>query len=56
MAPGDMHKTALVTPDRQYEFTWMLFRMVNSGATLARGLRKILEGMPGVGVTCILTI
>ena len=23
--------------------------MVNSGATLVRGLRKILEGMPGVG-------
>ena len=27
----------------------MPFGMVNSGATLVRGLRKILEGMPGVG-------
>ena len=26
----------------------MPFGMVNSGATLVRGLRKILEGMPGV--------
>ena len=33
----------------QYEFTRMPFGMVNSGATLVRGLRKILEGMPGVG-------
>ena len=49
VAPEDVHKTAFVTPDGQYEFTRMLFRMVNSGATLVRGLRKILEGMPGVG-------
>ena len=27
----------------------MPFGMVNSGTTLVRGLRKILEGMPGVG-------
>ena len=47
MAPEDVHKTAFVTPDGQYEFTRMPFSMVNSGATL--GLRKILEGMPGVG-------
>ena len=49
MAPEDVHKTAFVTPDGQYEFTRMPFSMVNSGATLVRGLRKILEGMPGVG-------
>ena len=49
VAPEDVHKTAFVTPDGQYEFTRMLFGMVNSGATLVRGLRKILEGMPGVG-------
>ena len=29
-----------VTPDGQYEFTRMPFGMVNSGATLVRGLRK----------------
>ena len=49
VAPEDVHKTAFVTPDRQYEFTRMPFGRVNSGATLVRGLRKILEGMPGVG-------
>ena len=48
-APEDGHKTAFVTPDGQYEFTRMPFGMVNSGATLVRGLRKILEGMPGTG-------
>ena len=49
VAPEDMHKTAFVTPDGQYEFTGMPFGMVNSGATLVRGLRKILEGMSRVG-------
>ena len=49
VAPEDVHKTAFVTPGGQYEFTRMPFGMVNSGATLVRGLRKILEGMPGVG-------
>ena len=49
VAPEDVHKTAFVTPDMQYEFTRMPFGMVNSGATLVRGLRKILEGMPEVG-------
>ena len=44
-----MHKTAFVIPDRQYEFLRMLFGMVNSGATLVRGLRMVLEGMPQVG-------
>ena len=48
--PEDVHKTAFVTPDGQYEFTRMPFGMVNSGATLVRGLRKILDGMPRVGV------
>ena len=48
VAPEDVHKTAFLTPDGQYEFTRMSFGMVNSGATLVRGLGKILEGMPGV--------
>ena len=47
--PEEVHKTAFVTPDGQYQFTRMHFGMVNSGATLVRGLKKILEGMPGVG-------
>ena len=48
MAPEDVHRTAFVTPNGQFEFTRMPFGMVNSGATLVRGLRKILEGIPGV--------
>ena len=50
VAPEVMHKTAFVTPDGQYEFTRMPFGMVNSDATLVRGLWKILEGMPGVRI------
>ena len=49
VAPEDVHKTIFVTPYGQYEFTRMPFDVVNSGATLVRGLSKILEGMPGVG-------
>ena len=49
MAPENVHKTAFVTPNGQYEFMKLLFSMVNSGATLVRELRKILEGIPGVG-------
>ena len=48
VTPEDVHKTAFMTPDGQYEFTRMSFGMVNSDATLVRGLRKILEGMPRV--------
>ena len=48
VAPEDVHKRAFMTPDGQYEFMRMLFGMVNSGATLVRGLWKIFEGMPGV--------
>ena len=52
VAPEDVHKTAFVTPDGQYEYKDAYkdaVGMVNSGATLVRALRKILEGMPGVG-------
>ena len=49
LGPKDMTKTAFVIPDGQYKFTRMSFGMANSGATLVTGLRKILEGMPGVG-------
>ena len=48
VAPKDVHRTAFVTPDGQYKFMRMPFSLVNSGATLVRGLGKILEGMPGV--------
>ena len=40
VAPEDVHKTAFITPDGQYEFTRMPFGMVNSGTTLVRELRK----------------
>ena len=48
MAPDDIHKTALSTPDGVYEFLWMPFGMVNSGATLTRAIRKLLRGMENV--------
>ena len=34
VAPEDAYKTAFVTSDGQYEFSQMLFGMVNSGDTL----------------------
>ena len=48
VTPEDVHKTTFMTPDGHYEFMRMPFGMVNSGATLVRGLWKILEGMPVV--------
>ena len=44
-----MYKTAFVTPDGQYKFLQMPFGMVNSGATLILGLKKVLEELSGVG-------
>lgn len=43
----DVEKTAFVTPDGHYEFLKMPFGMVNSGATLVRGMRQMLEGLDG---------
>ena len=44
----DIFKTAFVTPDGHYEFIKMPFGMVNSGATLVRGMRKLLGDLEGV--------
>lgn len=44
----DIPKTAFVTPDGHYEFIKMPFGMVNSGATLVRGMRKLLGDLKGV--------
>ena len=44
----DISKTAFVTPDGHYEFIKMPFGMVNSGATLVRGMRKLLGNLKGV--------
>ena len=44
----DIHKTAFVTPDGHYEFIKMPFGMVNSGATLVRGMRRLLGDLKGV--------
>ena len=42
-------KTAFVTQDGHYEFTRMSFWLVNSRATLVKGIRKILRGVNNVG-------
>ena len=44
----DMHKTAFLTPDGCNEFLRMPFGMKNSGATLVRGMRKLLQDMDNV--------
>ncbi|XP_025116167.1 uncharacterized protein LOC112577326 [Pomacea canaliculata] len=44
----DIQKTAFVTPDGVYEFLRMPFGMKNSGATLRRGLKKILDDLEGI--------
>ena len=38
-----------MTPDGQYKFLRMPFGMINSGATVVRGLKKVLKGLSGVG-------
>ena len=43
VAKENIHKTAFVTPDGCYEFLRMPFGMKNSGATLIRGMRKLLQ-------------
>ena len=48
VAEKDVAKTAFVTPDGTYEFIRMPFGMVNSGATLARGMRKLIDDLDDV--------
>ena len=43
VAESDIPKTAFVTPDGHYEFLKNPFGMVNSMATLMKGLRKLLK-------------
>ena len=45
---ADVPKTAFVTPDGHYEFLRMPFGMVNSGATLKKGMKKVLQGLKNV--------
>ena len=46
--PSDVHKTAFVMMSQHYEFLQMPFRMVNSGMTMTRAVRQLLEGMDNV--------
>ena len=48
VSPKDIAKTAFVTPDGTYEFLKMPFGMMNSGATLVRAMRKLIDGLVGV--------
>ena len=46
--PADVHKTAFVTMGQHYEYLRMPFGMVNSGMTMTRAVRKLLDGMDNV--------
>ncbi|RUS72103.1 hypothetical protein EGW08_020129 [Elysia chlorotica] len=46
--PSDVHNTAFVTMGQHYEFLRMPFGMVNSGMTMTRAVRRLLEGMDNV--------
>ena len=48
VAEEDIKKIAFVTPDGTYDFLRMPFGMRDSGATLVRGMRKILAGINNV--------
>ena len=48
VAEADIAKTAFITPDGSYEFLKMPFGMMNSGATLVRGMKKLLYGLHSV--------
>ena len=48
MPEADIPKTAFVTPDGSCEFLKMPFGMVNSAATLKRGMKKLLKGKNNV--------
>ena len=48
VAEKDVAKTAFVTPDGTYEYIRMPFGMVNSGATLARRMRKLIDDLDDV--------
>ena len=48
VSPSDVHKTAFVTMGHYYEFLRMPFWMVNSGMTMTKAVRRLLEGMDNV--------
>ena len=48
VAEEDIHKTTFVTPDGCYEFLRMPFGIKNFGATLVRGMGKLLQDMDNV--------
>jgi len=50
MDEKDIEKTAFITQEGHFEFLRMPFGLVNSGATLVKGLRKILAGIENVGM------
>ena len=50
MKESDIEKTASITEEWHYEFTRMPFGLINSRATLTKGLRRVLQGIKNVDV------
>ena len=50
MKESDSEKTAFITEEGHYEFTRMPLGLINSGATLTKGLRRVLQGIENVDV------
>ena len=48
VSTADVHKTAFLTMGQHYEYLRMPFEMVNSGMTMTRAVRKLLDGMENV--------
>ena len=50
MKESDIEKTAFITEEGHYEFTRVPFGLINSGATLTNGLRRVQQGIENMVV------
>ena len=50
MKKSDIEKNVFITEEGHYELTRMPFGLINNGETLAKGLRRVLQGIENVNV------